>query len=234
MMLGIIAISSYFFYKKKEDEGFCWGEGRRLNDDELYQAAFLNLINFYQQEQRENVRSFGYCEYAENCKIWMIKSPLSIKQIKQKMKLSLNKSMANIIEIFNMQPLDQDFILQNLQQNNNGFTLVNNIGGARATFDAYNCCEVVTVADIAQLKIQYQNVRGQFIYKNNLEFVKPEKQSKTSRYLRYTRFESGIYDAAAPNKNGLLGIFNLDALQDMPQTYDSYFPLSSCGKILSN
>ena len=235
LLLGLITPLGYWFYKKQDDAGFCWARMKRLNDDELYQATMLYMIDYFQEEQKKQRRQHDFCEYAENCKIWMIKEPLSIPQIKQKMELSWNKRMAEIIEIFEMQAVDRDFVLKHLQQNNNGFTLVYNVNDTRSSFASYDCCEVVPVAKVAQLKTQYQNDEQALVHKTNLTFVKPEEQPAERRYLRYKRFQSGIYMASRLDyNNGLIGIFDFEDLKNVSEERDSYFPLTSCGKILSN
>lgn len=234
LLLGLITPLGYWFYKKQDDAGFCWARMKRLDDDELYQATMLYMIDYFQEKQKKQRRQFGSCERAENCKIWMIKEPLSIPQIKQKMELSWNKRMAEIIEIFEMQAVDRDFVLKHLQQNNNGFTLYNNTG-SWATFASYDCCEVVPVAKVAQLKIQYQNDEQALVHKTNLTFVKPEEQPAERRYLRYKKFESGIHhDSGVFGRDGLTGKFDFEDLKNISGERDTYFPLTSCGKILSN
>ena len=229
LLLGLITPLGYWFYKKQDDAGFCWARMKRLNDDELYQATMLYMIDYFQEEQKKQRRQFGSCERAENCKIWMIKEPLSIPQIKQKMELSWNKRMAEIIEIFEMQAVDRDFVLKHLQQNNNGFTLFQNVG--LSTFIPYDCCEVISATKAAQIKMQYKHDEKESRY---LSLIEPEKHSAGQRYLRYKSFISGINDGGTRDGDGLTGKFDFEDLKRSSWEWDRYFPLTSCGKILSN
>lgn len=234
IFLSLIIGLGSFIYQKKEAEGFCWAAGKRLSDDELYKEAILNLIEFHQEWQEEQHTKWRYaCSHTANCKIWMIKESMSIPRFKEKMELSWNKKMLDIIKIVDMQELESKVFFKSLKQNNNDFALFHNLGGS-GYFYPYNCCEIISMKKIKKLKKEFEKNKQLLRFKSNLAHVEPENQPLERRYLRFNEFRTGIHDSRSNFRDGLKGVFDFESMKNYTGISDRYFPLSNCGKILSN